>query len=47
MGYPVAYVMAALLASIDSSLSLILYGATSLFYLLPGVIDRQLINFES
>lgn len=47
MGYPIAYVMAALLASFNSSLSLVLYGSISLFYLLPGVIDRQLTNFES
>ena len=47
MGYPIAYVIAALLASVNSSLSLMLYGSISLFYLLPGVIDRQLTNFES
>ena len=47
MGYPIAYVMAALLALMNSSLSLMLYGAISLFYLLPGVIDRQLTNFNS
>ena len=47
MGYPIAYVMAALLALVNSSLSLMLYGSISLFYLLPGVIDRQLANFNS
>lgn len=47
VGYPIAYVLTALLALVNSSLSLVLYGLISLFYLLPGVIDRQLTDFES
>ena len=47
MGYPIAYFLTALLALVNSSLSLVLYAAISLFYLLPGVIDRQLTSFES
>lgn len=47
IGYPSAYFLTALLALVNSSLSLVLYAAISLFYLLPGVIDRQSTNFES
>ena len=47
MSYPVAYFLTALLALVNSSLSLVFYAAISLFYLLPGIIDRQLTNFES
>ena len=47
IGYPTAYLLTATLAFFNSSLSLMLYGLISLFYLLPGVIDRQLTNFES
>jgi uncharacterized membrane protein len=46
IGYPIAYLLTALLALVNSPLSLVLYGLISLFYLLPGVIDRQLSDFE-
>ncbi len=46
ISYPICYFLSALLALINSGLSLVLYAATSLFYLLPGVIDRQLASFD-
>jgi uncharacterized membrane protein len=46
ISYPISYLIAALLALINSGLSLILYAAISLFYLLPGVIDRHLTRFD-
>jgi uncharacterized membrane protein len=46
ISYPICYFGAALLASVNSRLSLVLYAAISLFYLLPGVIDRQLTRFD-
>jgi uncharacterized membrane protein len=44
--YPICYFLSALLALVNSRLSLVLYAAISLFYLLPGVIDRQLTRFD-
>jgi uncharacterized membrane protein len=46
ISYPICYFLSALLAWVNSELSLVLYAAISLFYLLPGVIDRQLSSFE-
>jgi uncharacterized membrane protein len=46
ISYPICYLLSALLALVNSSLSLVLYAAISLFYLLPGVIDRQLTRFD-
>jgi uncharacterized membrane protein len=45
LSYPACYFLSALLAWVNSGLSLVLYAAISLFYLLPGVIDRQLTSF--
>lgn len=44
LGYPVAYFTAAVLAFISIKLSIVLYALIPLFYLFPGVIDRQLIE---
>jgi uncharacterized membrane protein len=46
ISYPICYFLSALLALVNSELSLVLYASISLFYLLPGVIDRQLSSFE-
>ena len=46
MGYPISYLLTAFLALVNSFLSLVLYGLISVFYLLPGVIDKQLTHFE-
>lgn len=46
ISYPISYLLSALLALVNSTLSLVLYAAISLFYLLPGVIDRQLTHFD-
>jgi uncharacterized membrane protein len=46
ISYPICYFLSALLALVNSKLSLVLYAAISLFYLLPGVIDRQLTRFD-
>lgn len=46
ISYPICYFLSALLALVNSRLSLVLYAAISLFYLLPGVIDRQLTHFD-
>ncbi len=46
INYPICYFLSALLALVNSRLSLVLYAAISLFYLLPGVIDRQLTRFD-
>jgi uncharacterized membrane protein len=46
ISYPMSYLLSALLAWTNSTLSLILYAAISLFYLLPGVIDQQLTRFD-
>jgi uncharacterized membrane protein len=46
ISYPICYFGSALLALVNSTLSLVLYAAISLFYLLPGVIDRQLARFD-
>jgi uncharacterized membrane protein len=46
ISYPISYLLSALLALVNSTFSLVLYAAISLFYLLPGVIDRQLTNFD-
>lgn len=46
ISYPICYFFSALLALMNSQLSLFLYAVISLFYLLPGVIDRQLTSFD-
>lgn len=46
ISYPTCYFLSALLAFLNSKLSLVLYAAISLFYLLPGVIDQQLARFD-
>jgi uncharacterized membrane protein len=46
ISYPMSYLLSALVALINSRLSLVLYAAISLFYLLPGVIDQQLTRFD-
>jgi uncharacterized membrane protein len=46
ISYPISYLLSALLALVNSTLSLVLYAVISLFYLLPGVIDRQLTSFD-
>jgi uncharacterized membrane protein len=46
MGYPISYSLAATLALVNATLSLLLCGAISLFYLLPGAIDQQLACFD-
>lgn len=42
IGYPLANLAAAALSAVSSGLSIALYLLISLFYLLPGVIDREL-----
>lgn len=42
LGYPVSYVVATLLAFVDPRVSIGVYAAIPIVYLLPGVIDRQL-----
>jgi uncharacterized membrane protein len=44
LSYPVSYLVAAGLAFVSLNLSLVLYVLIPLFYLLPGIIDRQLIE---
>lgn len=44
MGYPIAYLIATGLAFFSISLSVTLYILIPLFYLFPGIIDRQLIE---
>jgi uncharacterized membrane protein len=46
ISYPICYFGSALLAFVNSPLSLFLDATISLFYLLPGVIDRQLTSFD-
>lgn len=46
ISYPASYLLAALLAWVNSNLSLMLYAGISLFYLLPSVIDQQLTRFS-
>jgi hypothetical protein len=46
MGYPISYLLTTLLALVNSSLSLVIYGVISLFYLLPATIDKKLTQFE-
>jgi uncharacterized membrane protein len=46
IGYPISYLLTTLFALVNSSLSLVIYGVISLFYLLPGIIDKQLTQFE-
>ena len=46
MGYPISYFLTTFLALLNSYLSLVLYGLISVFYLLPGVIDKHLTHFE-
>jgi uncharacterized membrane protein len=42
VGYPVAYLAATALSLVNTGISLALYIAIPILYLLPGVIDRQL-----
>jgi uncharacterized membrane protein len=42
IGYPAAYLAATAASLVNTGLSLALYVAIPVFYLLPGVIDRQL-----
>lgn len=42
LGYPAAYLLATALALVSLKLSLALYVLIPIFYLLPGVIDKQL-----
>jgi uncharacterized membrane protein len=44
LSYPISYFIAASLALISINLSIVLYVLIPLFYLLPGLIDRQLIE---
>lgn len=44
LSYPISYLVAAGLAFINSNLSIVLYVLIPSFYLLPGVIDKQLIE---
>lgn len=44
LSYPISYLIAAGLAFVSLNLSLVLYVLIPLFYLLPGIIDRQLIE---
>ena len=44
LSYPISYLVAASLAFISLNLSVILYTIIPAFYLLPGVIDKQLIE---
>jgi uncharacterized membrane protein len=44
LSYPISYLIAAGLAFLSLNLSIVLYGLIPLFYLLPGIIDKQLIK---
>ena len=44
LSYPISYLVAAGLAFITINLSIVLYVLIPSFYLLPGVIDKQLIE---
>lgn len=44
LSYPISYLIAAGLAFVSLNLSIVLYVLIPLFYLLPGIIDRQLIE---
>ena len=44
LSYPISYLVAASLAFISLNLSIVLYAIIPAFYLLPGVIDKQLIE---
>ena len=44
LSYPISYLIAAGLAFVSLSLSIVLYVLIPLFYLLPGIIDKQLIE---
>ncbi len=44
ISYPISYSIAAGLAFVNLDLSIVLYVLIPLFYLLPGIIDRQLIE---
>ena len=41
VAWPVAYSVAALLSFVSTTLSLVLYAAIPLFYLLPSALDRE------
>ena len=41
IAWPVAYTVAALLSFLSTTLSLVLYAAIPLFYLLPSALDRE------
>lgn len=44
LSYPISYLIAAGLAFVSLNLSIVLYVLIPLFYLLPGIIDKQLIE---
>ena len=44
LSYPISYLVAAGLAFININLSIVLYVLVPSFYLLPGIIDKQLIE---
>lgn len=44
LSYPISYLIAASLAFININLSIVLYVLIPSFYLLPGIIDKQLIE---
>jgi uncharacterized membrane protein len=44
LSYPISYLVAAGLAFISINLSIILYALIPAFYLLPGIIDEQLME---
>lgn len=44
IGYPICYLIASLLSLSNITLSTVLYILIPLFYLFPGIIDRQLGN---
>ena len=44
LSYPISYLVAAGLAFITINLSIVLYVLIPSFYLLPGIIDKQLIE---
>ncbi|MEH2257603.1 TMEM175 family protein [Nostoc sp.] len=44
LSYPISYLVAAGLAFININLSIVLYILIPLFYLLPGIIDKQLME---
>ncbi|BAZ13140.1 hypothetical protein NIES4071_49790 [Calothrix sp. NIES-4071] len=46
LSYPISYLIAAGLAFISINLSIVLYVLIPLFYLLPGIIDKQLLENE-